>query len=502
MTSGCFLLPSGSCAGTGIVTLNGLIADPQSFAVSTGQNTTLDIDSITDTHTFKLVDGMTPQWQSFRATSTTATSTIDASFSARNLTVSGYLDVSRIIATSTTQSTFRGGIGTPIGSIISFDAPTDNITIQSDDGTALQFFVNGSTEGLIINNANVATFAGNVGIGTTSPASLLSVQGNGLFSGNLTAANLTATGTISLLGLGRDMLLTTDSSGNLVASSSPVVGYLTATSTTASSTFSAGITTAGLSSSNGLTITGGDVLLPNSVIDNAELKNSSLTVTAGSGLTGGGAISLGGSATLNAASAGTLTVSADSIDLNLGNANTWTAAQSFSYTATSTFSGGIKLNGGLDTTYISSSGRLELGTGLATSTIRNFTTNGGGFNVASSSGITPVAINLISNLFGVTIINPSTASTTIILPAKPYPFIATHAVCVVNGATNVVIRLIDPSGNATNNITATQTSTTTEQTFTSNNTFTRYEGTSLQIVSVSGNPNQLNCSIIGTKTAQ
>src|SRR3990167_1083165 len=245
LTSGCFLLPSGSCAGTGggagIATLNGLTADPQSFAVSTGQNTTLDIDSITDTHTFKLVDSMNPQWQSFMATSTTATSTIDASFSARNLTVSGYLDVSRIIATSTTQSTFRGGIGTPIGSIISFDAPTDNITIQSDDGTALQFFVNGSTEGLIINNANVATFAGNVGIGTTSPASLLSVQGNGLFSGNLTAANLTATGTISLLGLGRDMLLTTDSAGNLVASSSPVVGYLTATSTSATSTFAGGL---------------------------------------------------------------------------------------------------------------------------------------------------------------------------------------------------------------------------------------------------------------------
>ena len=38
---------------------------------------------------------------------------------------------------------------------------------------------------------------GNVGIGTTSPATTLSVQGNGLFSGNLSAANLTATGTVS-----------------------------------------------------------------------------------------------------------------------------------------------------------------------------------------------------------------------------------------------------------------------------------------------------------------
>jgi hypothetical protein len=41
---------------------------------------------------------------------------------------------------------------------------------------------------------------GNVGIGTTTPASALSVQGNALISGNLSIAGLTATGTASLLG--------------------------------------------------------------------------------------------------------------------------------------------------------------------------------------------------------------------------------------------------------------------------------------------------------------
>ena len=41
------------------------------------------------------------------------------------------------------------------------------------------------------------TSTGRLGIGTTSPASLLSVQGNALFSGNLTLANLNATGTIT-----------------------------------------------------------------------------------------------------------------------------------------------------------------------------------------------------------------------------------------------------------------------------------------------------------------
>jgi hypothetical protein len=41
---------------------------------------------------------------------------------------------------------------------------------------------------------------GNVGIGTTSPSQALSVSGNGLFSGNLTAANITATGTLTVSG--------------------------------------------------------------------------------------------------------------------------------------------------------------------------------------------------------------------------------------------------------------------------------------------------------------
>ncbi|MDO8429854.1 MAG: hypothetical protein Q7S73_00620, partial [bacterium] len=47
---------------------------------------------------------------------------------------------------------------------------------------------------LTINNS------GYLGIGTTTPGALLSVQGNALFSGNLSLANLTATGTISVSG--------------------------------------------------------------------------------------------------------------------------------------------------------------------------------------------------------------------------------------------------------------------------------------------------------------
>ena len=44
------------------------------------------------------------------------------------------------------------------------------------------------------------TSNGNVGIGTSSPSSALSVAGSGFFNGNLTASNLTATGTLAVSG--------------------------------------------------------------------------------------------------------------------------------------------------------------------------------------------------------------------------------------------------------------------------------------------------------------
>jgi hypothetical protein len=64
------------------------------------------------------------------------------------------------------------------------------------------------------------TYAAHVGIGTSTPSAVnaLEVSGNGYFSGNLTAANITATGTLSLGNL-NSTFLAVDQSGHVVATS-------------------------------------------------------------------------------------------------------------------------------------------------------------------------------------------------------------------------------------------------------------------------------------------
>ena len=68
----------------------------------------------------------------------------------------------------------------------------------------------------------------------------------------------------------------------------------------------------------GVTLSSGELAILDGGIDNVDLNNSSLTVSAGSGLTNGGSVSLGGSTSLNIASGnGGIVVNADDISLTV-----------------------------------------------------------------------------------------------------------------------------------------------------------------------------------------
>ena len=177
---------------------------------------------------------------------------------------------------------------------------------------ALDYFNSSWSTALTVLNTN-----GNVGIGTTSPASTLSVQGNTLLSGNLTVANITATGTLSVSGnttlaqaTSTTFAITNIASGNLLKTATggavvPAVAgvdyissnykdwnvfgasYLAPTTTlgiiiSASSTIGNGTQTGGLTISGGATTTGDLVFAGSS---NVALHNSSgtLQVVAGAG---------------------------------------------------------------------------------------------------------------------------------------------------------------------------------------------------------------------------
>ncbi|HEY0010311.1 MAG TPA: helix-turn-helix domain-containing protein, partial [Candidatus Paceibacterota bacterium] len=86
------------------------------------------------------------------------------------------------VATSSLTSTFFAQGGN------AFAAPA---AFGTTDAQSLSFLTNNATVGTFLTN-------GNFGIGTTSPGSKLSVAGNGLFSGSVSAASVTATGTATV----------------------------------------------------------------------------------------------------------------------------------------------------------------------------------------------------------------------------------------------------------------------------------------------------------------
>jgi hypothetical protein len=172
---------------------------------------------------------------------------------------------------------------TTLGDILYEDATPTNVRLAGNT-TATKKFLSQTGNGTI-SAAPGWSILGSSDI-PNNAANTSGSAGSVLFSGVTGATNTNA------LIVGTGGSLTTSGSGTITATSAPASG-ITGT-TLASNVVSSSLTGVG-------TLTSGSIGSGFTAIPNSALANSSLTVTPGTGLSGGGAISLGGSATLNLA---------------------------------------------------------------------------------------------------------------------------------------------------------------------------------------------------------
>ena len=192
---------------------------------------------------------------------------------------------------TTATSLFIGSAATT-GRIFGYTgtlAATQSVTVAgADTGSGVNKTVNIGTGGGL--NGNVVINVGQSpteGSGIINLLSNTAVTGTLTVSSNLSAPNIVnsfngATSAISLTGNGA--ILYTQSGGTNTISARLATTGVTGVASFNSASFDVSA--------------GADVTIKSGGVSNAQLANSSVTVTAGSGLAGGGAVALGGSVTL------------------------------------------------------------------------------------------------------------------------------------------------------------------------------------------------------------
>ncbi|MCL5794969.1 MAG: hypothetical protein M1338_01250, partial [Patescibacteria group bacterium] len=181
---------------------------------------------------------------------------IASSFSTGDLTATGSTTVADLTATEwlTVGTTTRQDILTLDGSfyLASISIPTDTSSRLYNTNNGDLYWagnlIGGSTTGnWTTNGTDVWRAGGNVGIGSTTPGYKLSVAGSGYFDGGSVIASVfTATSSITapsltLSSVATNSLLSTNASGQIVATSTPTFGNFNATSTNATSTIAGGL---------------------------------------------------------------------------------------------------------------------------------------------------------------------------------------------------------------------------------------------------------------------
>ena len=401
--------------------------------------------------------------------------------------------------------------------------------------------------------ASVVIKSGNVGIGTTSPFALLSVAGDGFFNGNLTAANITATGTLAVtgqttLGYASSTFLTATTAWvtNLFIGVDTLAEYI---SDTAGAFFTGNTET-------GVSVTYQDADNTVDVVCNTAdtstfgcltdtdwdtFNNKQATITDGDALTFSGAtLNFDGGASPGGSLGGTwASPTIDDLFL-LNTSDTYTGLLSGPYSSSTIYSSfltasttNLHVGTGQGFAYIGSLGKLNVvasssaGFLLDTGDVGTGVFDFGGatsFEIPNGTGPTTNAVGILAldttsnNLILATSTNGHvvigsattslyrfTASTTSFISGSSLelipsflPQVVTAIACKVTNGTSFVINLDDGTDN-TNTVTC--TTTWTQYTITSNNSFTADERIRLEFGTKTGDTGEIVVDIRGYRTS-
>jgi hypothetical protein len=339
-------------------------------------------------------------------------------------------------------------------------SPQGSCSSVTSDGTATANQIAKFTSACNIENSAIFESGGNVGIGNASPAGTLDVSGTGLFRGSLSAlggAVMPPTGTATAsqgfvsnpldleasvfnTNLGRAATYVfrwqAEPVGNDSTNTGATLNLLYGVPGNINETgisvdrngilsFASGQTFPGTGSGTvtsvgtGAGLTGGPITksgtisIPSAGVTNSMLANNSITVQAGSGLSGGGTVALGGTVTLTNAApglGGTVTSVGSGTGLTGGPITTsGTLSLDTSYTdgrylqltggtltgvlkgTTGTFSGGLGATTGTFSSTVTAAGALLPSTGTATAS-KGYNSNPQDWQASSFSSSTSSAV--------------------------------------------------------------------------------------------------------------
>lgn len=304
-------------------------------------------------------------------------------------------------AGGSTILTLAADAGTP-------DAVAGQETVTFSGDTGITTTVSNNTITIDLDDTSVTP--GSYGSATQIPTFTVDQQGRLTAAGT---ANVATSLTINGDGATSDTVSLLDSDVTFTGGSGITTTVTDNTVTIAGDDASTSAKGVAQFSSDNFAVSSGLVTIKDGGVANAELANSSLTVTAGSGLTGGGSISLGSSATLNVIGGDGITANADEIEVTVDNSTIELSA--------SDGSGAIRVKDG----------------GITNAKLANSSVTVGSTEIFLGSSSTTLAGLTQIDVDNIRILDNTVASTTGVLYLDPNPIDSDGGDVIIRGSLTV-----------------------------------------------------------------